>query len=120
MQNQYFFYRTEGSLKQIDLDEVIYLEATDNYTKFYTSKDAHFMVRVTLENCMNLLPKNTFLRIHRSFAIAGQYAVIIKRDTALLSAIKKELPVSKQYYSSLLKQIVVLQNRAAKRRKPEY
>lgn len=114
MQNQHFFYRTEGVLKQIILDEIIYLEARDNYTKFFTADNTFFMVRATLENCLSLLPPNTFLRIHRSFAVAGKQIAFVAREGVILPAIKLQLPVSKQYYPSLMKQIVILQNKKSK------
>lgn len=119
MQNQHFFYRTEGVLKQIVLDEIIYLEARDNYTKFFTADKTFFMVRATLENCLGLLPPNTFLRIHRSFAVAGKRIAFVTREAVILPAIKHQLPVSKQYYPSLMEQIVVLQNKESKTRKQQ-
>jgi DNA-binding LytR/AlgR family response regulator len=114
MQNQHFFYRTEGVLKQVLLDEIIYLEARDNYTKFFTGLDTFFMVRATLENCLNQLPQNAFLRIHRSFAVAGKQIAYVTRVAVLLPAIKVQLPVSKQYYPLLMKQIIILQNGESK------
>ena len=114
MQNQHFFYRTKGVLKQVLLEEIIYLEARDNYTKFFTGDKKFFMVRATLENCLNLLPQNAFLRIHRSFAVAGKQIDLVAREGVLLPAIKLQLPVSKQYYPFLMKQIIILQNGESK------
>lgn len=59
---------TEG-LQFIKVDDIIYLEASVNYTKFYLEKNLKYTVSKTLKEFEDMLPENTFLRIHNSYII---------------------------------------------------
>src|SRR5689334_14731532 len=116
MSNQYFFFRIEGVLQKIDLDEIVFLEADHNYTRFYINSKKWYMVRTTLEAAMSQLPDNRFLRTHRSFAVSGNLVVQVKRDTVYLGRgqmLVAEVPVSKQYYAALTKQFIIFDSSPA-------
>ena len=108
MPKQHFFYRKDGLLKKINLDEVLFLEAANNYTKFHTPDNYHY-VRITLDAALNLLPENKFLRIHRSYAVSVDYIDKMGRESVTFESIPDfELPVSKKYYAEFVEQVVIL------------
>lgn len=53
---------------KINLDEIFYLEAADNYCKVHTTK-RKFLLSLTLKATLDKLPGGNILRCHRSFAI---------------------------------------------------
>jgi DNA-binding LytR/AlgR family response regulator len=106
-----FFFRQDGLLKKIDLDDIIYLEAAKNYTKIYTN-DGMYIARVTLVEAMELLPENKFLRVHRSFAVATDHIDVVARDVVRLTTIRVEVPVSRMYYVELTKKVIILDSAA--------
>jgi len=53
---------------RIKFTDIYYLEATGNYVTFVNSNQT-LVSRLTLTECMDLLPPQTFVRIHRSFII---------------------------------------------------
>lgn len=59
---------TEG-LQFINLDDIIYLEASNNYTNIYLNTRQKFLVSRTLKDFEEILPPETFLRIHHSSII---------------------------------------------------
>ncbi len=59
---------TEG-LQFISVTDIIYLEASINYTKFYMAKDQKYTVSKTLKEFEDILPDDIFLRIHNSYLI---------------------------------------------------
>jgi len=48
---------------------IIYLEAESNYTVIYSSTEKRITVTKTLKEFEELLPANTFIRVHHSFII---------------------------------------------------
>jgi DNA-binding LytR/AlgR family response regulator len=112
MPKQHFFYRKNGCLKKIDIDEIIYLAADNNYTTFQEMNNYHY-VRITLVVALSLLPENKFQRIHRSYAVSLDYVDVVKRDTVKFKSIPDlELPVSRQYYVQLTREVVILDTAA--------
>jgi two-component system, LytTR family, response regulator len=86
--------RSSGRLVFLDVHEVIWIEASDNYVVFHTRTGNH-VVRITMSALQNSLDPNVFVRIHRSTilnieyvrelrAIAhGDYGVVLRDGTEL-------------------------------------
>lgn len=78
----------------IPLQELIYIEAYDDYVKLYTD-DGRFVKKQTMMHYENTLPSNLFARIHRSSIIAidriqkienaekGRYQVLLTNGVRL-------------------------------------
>jgi two-component system LytT family response regulator len=64
---------TEG-LQFIKVDDIIYLEASINYTHIYTNKPGKYIVSRTLKDFEDILPAEIFLRIHSSYIINKNFA----------------------------------------------
>lgn len=111
MDKKPFFFRQDGLLKKLDLDEIIYLEAAKNYIRLYTF-DKIYMARVSLDAAMDLLPENKFLRVHRSFAVAADHIDVVARDFVRFKTLRLEIPVSRMYYVALTKQVIILDSAA--------
>lgn len=107
MYRKHFFLRQDGVLRKIDLDNIVYIEAAKNYTKFYSTGDI-YMARITFDAAMELLPENKFIRVHRSFAAAAEHIDVIERDSVRFVSIRTEIPVSRKWYVALANQIVIL------------
>lgn len=63
---------TTQGLKFIKVDEIIYLEASVNYTKFHCNNGIKYTVSKTLKDFEDMLPSD-FLRIHNSYIINKNY-----------------------------------------------
>lgn len=55
-------------LRLIDVSEILYCEANDNYTNVIT-KDENILISKTLKWIESQLPENTFFRIHKSVLV---------------------------------------------------
>lgn len=64
---------TEG-LQFIKVDDIIYLEASINYTHIYTTGQNKYIVSRTLKDFEDMLPAEIFLRIHSSYIINKNFA----------------------------------------------
>ena len=64
---------TSDGLHFINIDNIIYLEASNNYTQIYLATDQKFLVSRTLKEFEEMLPSDPFVRIHHSIIVNKHY-----------------------------------------------
>jgi two-component system LytT family response regulator len=64
---------TSDGLQFINIEDIVYLEASNNYTNIYLSTNQKLLVSRTLKDFEDILPSDTFLRIHHSTVINKYY-----------------------------------------------
>jgi len=77
--------KTNSAIKVIPLDQVIYIEAQDDYVMIYTPSGKHLKEK-TMKFFEMHLPDRQFVRIHRSYIVNIDYIVQIEhfsKDTYL-------------------------------------
>ncbi len=72
--------KTGASIKVFPLDQVIYLEAQDDYVMIYTTQSKHLKEK-TMKYFETHLPPNQFIRIHRSYIVNVDYISQIEHFT---------------------------------------
>jgi two-component system LytT family response regulator len=55
------------------VNNIVYCQAEENYTKILTNRDEAIMVAKTLKNIETLLPEKMFFRIHKSYLVNLNY-----------------------------------------------
>lgn len=65
----YIFVKTGYDWARIDLDALLYIEADGNYLTFHTS-DRQVLTRMKLGEILEKLPREAFMRIHKSYVIS--------------------------------------------------
>ena len=55
------------------VNNIVYCQAEENYTKIITNRDDVIMVAKTLKNIETLLPEKMFFRIHKSYLVNLNY-----------------------------------------------
>ena len=63
---------TEG-LQFIKTEDILYLEASVNYTKFHLCNNTKYTVSKTLKEFEDILPSDIFIRTHNSYIINKNY-----------------------------------------------
>lgn len=103
-QHQRIVVKTGGKIKIIALQELIYLEAADDFVKIHIPEGV-FLKNRTMGYFENVLDAEQFARVHRSFIINVQHITRIdpyEKDghlAVLRSGVK--IPVSKTGYGRL-------------------
>jgi two-component system LytT family response regulator len=64
---------TSDGLRFLQLDQVVHLEASSNYTYIYLATKQHFLVSRTLKEFEDMLPPEIFIRIHHATIINKNY-----------------------------------------------
>ena len=92
--SDFIFVRSERKMIKIDFSELNYIESLSDYLKLYTD-DKVIITRETISSIEAKLPKNDFLRVHRSYIVAINK---IESFTQEFVEIKKNaIPISRSY-----------------------
>ena len=96
------FIRTDGKIYKILQNDVLYAEASGNYTRIVTAGNI-FMPSMTFSAAEELLPKKIFIRVHRSFIINKNRIGHIEGNRVFIGKI--EIPIGTNYKEGFLKEI---------------
>lgn len=98
----FFFVKAEGRNVKVQYQDMLYIEAMSEYIRIHTT-DKSVVVLQSLRNMEEKLPKDAFLRVHRSFIVALDKIEAIEGNQILIGTAK--IPVSKSYRDALSKLI---------------
>lgn len=68
----------------IDLDEIIYVEASNNYSKLILTERRNFLISKTLKDVQEVLEEEHFLRVHRQYVINLNHVKQFNRNEGIL------------------------------------
>lgn len=89
------FLRSDKKHTQIFIDTILYVEAAGNYVKVITKSNNAIIVREKFSDLMELLPKNDFIQVHKSFAVAIKYINSIEGNRIMICDFT--VPIGKLY-----------------------
>ncbi len=96
----FFFIKSNGKIIRIQHDNLLFAEAQGNYVKIVSS-NITTLANMTFAVFEELLPRNIFIRVHRSFIINKSKISHIEGNTVFIG--KVEIPVGSNYKESLIK-----------------
>jgi len=97
------FVKHEDSYVKIEWSEIMYIEAMQNYLKLHL-RDRCLIIHQTMIAIEDLLPKEQFFRIHKSYLINITHIESITGNR--LSIKKTDLPISRMRKEALLNDVV--------------
>lgn len=101
---QTIFIKSGSEFHQLFVQNIEYIESDGNYVTFYIDKRP-ILARYKISEVLELLPKEYFTRIHRSYIVALKHIVTIKKHCVVID--NKEIPISSKYREGFLK---IIQN----------
>jgi two-component system, LytTR family, response regulator len=98
---------TIEGLQFIRVEDIIYLEASSNYTHIFSAEKKKYIVSHTLKDFEDMLPTDIFIRIHNSYIINKNYVEKYIRGEGgqVVLSNNATLDVSKRKKSEFLKAI---------------
>ncbi len=98
--NDFIFVRSDRRMVKVDFDSILYIESYSDYIKIHLQNES-IVTRETISAIEAKLPKNRFLRIHRSYIIC-----ILKIQSFTnehITVNRLALPISRTYKKEVLK-----------------
>lgn len=107
MLQEFIYVRDDKALRRIHPADVLCLATEKNYTRIFLTDDTHYMVRATLAGALKRLPRNIFIRIHRSYVVSLLHVDDIYKDYVVIK--RKEVPIGRQYYRAFVQRLNVIE-----------
>lgn len=85
---------------QLETGNIFYIEATGNYIKIVTTTET-ITIREKFSTLLELLPKNDFLQVHKSFAVAANHIKSVEGNIIVIN--NQRIPIGKIYKSNIIR-----------------
>lgn len=92
----YIFVKSEYKQIKIFLNDIIYIESMKDYVKiFLTSQSSPIVTLLSLKKLNKELPKENFMRVHRSFIVSLEKIEIVEKNQIVFG--KQRITVAEPY-----------------------
>ncbi len=92
----FIFVKADARLLRIEIRHILYAEGLKDYLKLYLDNDPKpIIVHMTMKNFESIVPKDKFLRVHKSFIVQTDHINIIERNRIVFG--KTHIPISDSY-----------------------
>lgn len=102
IEKDYMFIKTEYRMERVNFADILYIEGMGAYLQIVT-KEAKIMTLLSFLQVSQLLPKENFIRTHKSYIVAVDKIDNIERNTIKIG--KKQIPIGKSYQDEFYKKI---------------
>ena len=102
-QPDYLYVKNNQRYEKISLEDILYIESMLNYVNIVTAKKK-YTIYSSLKNAEACLPKDKFLRIHKSYIVA--VAKIDAIDTGRVDVGGHKLPLSRTNKNEVIKAVL--------------
>ena len=95
---RYLSVKVEYMNVNIEISDILYIEAMDNYSRVFTTKKI-ITTLMNLKHIQHLLPNNEFVRIHKSYVISISKLSQFTKEYIIIAG--KTLPIGRVYAKNL-------------------
>ncbi|WP_298740632.1 LytTR family DNA-binding domain-containing protein [uncultured Chitinophaga sp.] len=99
------YIRQGDSFQRINWQDILFVEGMQNYLKLHF-KEKTFIIHQTMSSLEEMLPKDSFFRIHQSYLINTHKIDAISGGRVFING--KQLPLSRHRKEALLKAVVYI------------
>ena len=99
----YLYIKSNGRFEKIAYDEILYLEAANNYVIVHT-RQKKYLVYQTLKGMEKQLPPSGFLQTHKSFIVGRPHIRQIDGDSVSVGEVR--IPLSRRFKQKFLLEVL--------------
>ncbi|CAN5477326.1 LytTR family DNA-binding domain-containing protein [soil metagenome] len=99
----YFFIKCDYKYERIYFDEILFVEAMQNYVTIYTAK-GKYITLLYMKNVEQNLDKNAFIRVHKSFIVSISKIESIENNEIIMQS--HRIPISRNYRDQVIEKVV--------------
>ena len=96
------FIKSDKKVYKISLDDILYVEALDDYVKLVTTQ-SNYLVNDTLKSLQEELPASQFIRIHKSYIIARDKIVFFEGNFVKIG--NRDIPIGASYREEIFNRL---------------
>jgi len=100
-----FFIKNKSKLEKVIIQDILYVEVEDRYSTLYIENSKKHVLRMSMAEVQEKLPKNTFYRVHRKYSInlTKVSSIDLQENTIFMGDIS--LPISRSNKEELLEKL---------------
>jgi two-component system, LytTR family, response regulator len=102
MKHDYFFIKTDSKMQKVNFSDLLFVEGQADYLKVVTEKE-RFMTLMSFKTIEDLLPKDDFVRVHKSYIVAITKIEYVERNH--IKILEDLIPISESYRAHFFKAI---------------
>ncbi len=99
----HLFIKTEDKLVRISWDDIVYIEAMENYVNIYTAQ-TRYVTHATLKSVIESITDPAFIQTHKSFVVNANKISSISGNVIELG--KLQAPISRSMKEAVLEKIL--------------
>jgi DNA-binding LytR/AlgR family response regulator len=99
----HFFIKCDYKYERIYFDEILFVEAMQNYVTIHTTK-GKFMTLLYMKNVEQKLDNNAFIRIHKSYIVSLSKIESIEGNEIIMQS--HRVPISRNYREEVISRVV--------------
>jgi len=99
----YFFIKCDTKFEKVYYEEVLYIEALQNYVTIRTA-DRKLITYMTISGLETQLPKEKFIRVHKSYVVSLSKIKAIEGNEIVINTIK--IPISRNLKEDVMNRIL--------------
>lgn len=103
----YLFLKVDSKLVRVNFSDILYIEGMKDYLKVFL-KDKFLVVHMTMKKIEEMIPRNKFVRVHKSYIVSLPAIKSIVGNYIELS--DKQIPIGANYKDELIKIVFKLSN----------
>lgn len=100
--SDFIFVRSDRKMIKVNFSEIFYIESLGDYIKILLHAK-NIVTRESISSMEAKLPKNMFLRTHRSFIVSIKHIVSFTNEYIEIN--KQAIPISRSYKTSVLNKL---------------
>ena len=99
----YFFIKCDYKYERIYFNDILYIEAMQNYVTIYTNK-GKYMTLLYLKHVEQNLDRNSFIRVHKSYIVSIPKIESIENNEIIIRSFR--IPISRNYRDQVIGRVV--------------
>jgi len=100
---EYFFIKCDYKYERIYFNDILYIEAMQNYVTIYTTK-GKYITLLYLKNVEQNLDKKSFIRVHKSYVVSISKIESIENNEIVMQSYR--IPISRNYRDEVIERVV--------------
>ncbi len=98
----HFFAKVDAILKRVNFNEILFVEAMENYVAIHTTSGRHITL-LTMKSMEEVLPNSDFIRVHKTYIISKSKVIGIIGNEIDLGVTK--IPVSRLRRNTIIAEL---------------
>ncbi len=99
-ERDFMFVKDGTKIVKVAYEEILYLEGMKDYIKIVLKNKKMVLTLMSMQNMMEKLPENRFIRIHRSYIVPLSKIEAVEKNRVIVNG--KYLPVGHSYKNALM------------------